>query len=130
MELAVEDEAIDELDHVNNAAYLQYVERIARAHSVHLGLTTARFLELGGMFVVRRHEVLYHSPALAGDVLKLTTYVSEMSGSKCTRHVAIWRRGELLVSAATEWVWIDADTRRPKRLPAEIREAFSSGPIA
>ncbi|HWD38153.1 MAG TPA: thioesterase family protein [Fimbriimonas sp.] len=121
-------DAIDELQHVNNTAYLQYVELAARGHAEACGLTTERFIELGGLFVVRRHDVTYYAPAHLGDKLVLTTWVENMSGPRCTRIVEIERDGKRVLHALTEWVWIDPTTRAPKRIPQIIWDAF--GPKA
>jgi acyl-CoA thioester hydrolase len=125
MEIVVEADAIDELDHVNNATYLQYVELAARRHSEALGLTTASFLEAGGLFVVRRHEVTYFAPAHLGDRLELRTAVEGISGPRCTRVVEIWRGDQRIAEAHTQWVWIDPTARVPKRIPSSISQAFA-----
>jgi acyl-CoA thioester hydrolase len=127
MEIEVEAEAIDELDHVNNATYLQYVELAARSHSEALGLTTSAFLEAGGLFVVRRHEVTYFAPAHIHDRLELRTAVEGISGPSCTRVVEIWRGNQKIVEAQTQWVWIDPAARAPKRIPPGIAQAFTCG---
>lgn len=119
--------AIDELDHVNNATYLQYVELVARRHSEALGLTTAAFLEAGGLFVVRRHEVTYFAPAHLHDRLELRTAVEDISGPRCTRVVEVWRGDQRIIEARTQWVWIDPTARAPKRIPPSIAEAFTCG---
>jgi len=126
LEVKVMGDAIDELGHVNNATYLQFVEQIARAHSESLGLGTAEFLDAGGVFVVRRHEVEYFAPAHVDDELTLRTRVERISGPRCVRLVDIWRGPDLIVSACTDWVWVDAHTRLPRRIPIHIALAFAA----
>jgi acyl-CoA thioester hydrolase len=128
LQVTVRPDAIDELGHVNNASYLQFVEQIARAHSESLGLTTEQFLANGGVFVVRRHEVEYFAPAHTDDRLTLRTRVEKISGPRCTRLVDIWRGERLLVHASTDWVWVDFQTRIPRRIPPGIAEAFMPAP--
>lgn len=43
------------------------------------------------------------------------------------RHVELLREGDrkLLARSRTLWCPVDAGTGRPKRVPAEVREAFS-----
>ena len=120
----VEASTIDELGHVNNAVYLTYIEMAARSHADSVGLTYPRMLELGGVFVVRRHEVDYLRSAYAGDELTLKTWIKKSSGSRSYRHVEIRRGNDVIVDALTEWVWIDPLTRLPKRLPREVLDAL------
>jgi acyl-CoA thioester hydrolase len=124
MDIVVAQDAIDELNHVNNATYLRYVEWIARAHSEALGFDTDDFLKAGGLFVVRRHEVTYFAPAHVGERLQLRTAVEKIAGPRCTRVVEIWRGDQRIIEAHTEWVWIDPDSRTPKRIPPPIAQAF------
>ncbi|HEY0865977.1 MAG TPA: thioesterase family protein [Fimbriimonas sp.] len=122
--LAVPSSDIDEMGHVNNVAYLRYVEAAAREHSESVGLDIERYRELGGVFVVRKHTVVYHRPARLGETLDLRTRVVASAGVRATREVHIYRGEELLVEASTDWVWVDPESYRPKRIPAEIHAAL------
>jgi acyl-CoA thioester hydrolase len=124
LSLTVEESDLDELLHVNNAVYLQYAEQIARAHSDSLGLTLERMHELGGQFVVRRHDITYHLPCHLGDTLELRTHIVSQRGARAVRHVEIWRGAERIVDCETEWVWIDIHTSRPQRVPPDFNQMF------
>jgi acyl-CoA thioester hydrolase len=126
IEVDVRKEEIDELDHVNNAVYLQYVEAIARAHAASVGLDFAGMVAKGGVFVVRRHSITYLRPAREGDRLTIASRIGEMRAARAMRWVWILRGDELLAEAETEWVWIDPVTRRPKAMPEGISNAFDS----
>jgi acyl-CoA thioester hydrolase len=122
LETTVPAEDIDEMGHVNNVAYLRYVELIAREHSKAVGLSIERYGELGGAFLVRQHNVTYHQPAVLGDRLLLRTRIRELGGVRAVREVHILRDDVLLAEAQTVWVWVDSQTRRPKRIPQEVLE--------
>ncbi|MGV3618496.1 MAG: acyl-CoA thioesterase [Fimbriimonas sp.] len=124
IELVVHSDDIDELDHVNNAVYLQYVEQVARAHSDSLGFTVEYFLSADAVPVVRRHEVIYHLPAHDGDNLRVHTRVKSMKGVRAVRHTTITREGVPIVDAETEWVWVEPKRMRPIRIPENVRAAF------
>jgi acyl-CoA thioester hydrolase len=124
MVIAVEAEDIDELLHVNNAVYLRYAEQIARAHSDHLGLTYRRMKELGGFFVVRRHDIIYHLPCHLGDTLRLVTRIISQRGARAVRRVEMWRGVDRVADCDTEWVWIDPNTSRPQRVPIAFNKMF------
>lgn len=53
---------VDALGHVNNAAYLNYLEQAAIDHATFLGLDLRRLQALGGVFVARRHEIVFLKP--------------------------------------------------------------------
>jgi acyl-CoA thioester hydrolase len=110
---------MDALGHVNNAVYLNYVEEAAIDHGRVRGYDEARWRELGGSWVVRKHEITYRAPAVAGDELVVTTRVVALDRTRGTRRTTIERDGILLVEAATEWVWVGPDGR-PRRIPPEV----------
>ncbi|MBI4699613.1 MAG: acyl-CoA thioesterase [Deltaproteobacteria bacterium] len=118
----------DELGHVSNVAYVRWIQDAARAHSTHVGWGYERYLELGAVFVVRRHEIDYLGTAFAGDAVELTTWVADWSAVCSFRHTRIRRVPEDvdLVRAVTTWAFVATATRRPRRIAAALREAFSS----
>ncbi|HEY3078784.1 MAG TPA: acyl-CoA thioesterase [Chloroflexota bacterium] len=118
---------MDALGHVNSAVYLHYVEEAAVEHARLLGFGAERLRELGGAWVVRRHEIEYRRPSIAGDELEVTTRVLSVDRMRGTRRTTIRRVGDgaLIAEAVTEWIWVGADGR-PRRLPAEAVEPFRS----
>ena len=126
---AVESDA-DELGHVNNAVYLGWVETCCREHALRVGLPTERLLEMGVVPVVRRHVVDYRRSARPGDELEVSTRITRVRGSLASRLNEVRRAGagELLVEVATEWVWIDPASGRPKAPPQEVVLAFGFEP--
>src|SRR3712207_6593200 len=82
---------VDALGHVNNAAYLNYLEQAAIDHATFLGLDLPRLQELGGVFVARRHEILFLRPTFAGDLLRVVTWLGEPRGARVDRHYLVFR---------------------------------------
>lgn len=137
----------DALGHVNNAAYLHYLEQAAIEHSAAVGLTFERFRELGGLYVVRRHEIDYLRTASPGDTLQVVTWPITLQASRAIRAYEIYRHapvesaggpvpadgflgeadqpdGDIVVRAQTVWVWVDPTSGRPRRAPREVYDAF------
>ncbi len=138
----------DALGHVNNAAWLHYLEHAAIEHSAALGYSLERFAALGGAFIVRRHEIDYLAPAAPGDTLQVLTWPVEFEGARAIREYEVrlaasaaeasgtpvpadrfWPAAEtpdgpLLVRARTVWVWVDATRGRPRRIPPELHDVF------
>ncbi|MFH7030990.1 MAG: acyl-CoA thioesterase [Heteroscytonema crispum UTEX LB 1556] len=117
---------MDALGHVNNAVYQNYLEQAAIEHSEHLGITFDVYREMGGVFVMRRVEIDYLRPAVAGDTLEVTTWLKEMRGTRATRHYEIRKQNQddLLVTAEALWVWVDSKTMRPRPIPGVMVEKF------
>ncbi|MBA3946380.1 MAG: acyl-CoA thioesterase [Herpetosiphonaceae bacterium] len=117
---------MDSLGHVNNAVYLHYLEQVAFEHSESLGFDLPRYAEIGGVFVLRKLEVEYLRPSVAGDTLELTTWIQEMRGPRAVRRYEVRKQGapELVVTAEALWIWVDAATMRPRVMPHVLIDAF------
>lgn len=114
-------EDIDEQGHVNNVAYLRFVQNVAVAHW--LAASTEEQREKFTWFVTR-HEIDYKKPAFENEEITLLTWVGEAKTATCERFTEI-RRGEtLLVEARSVWCLIDRETSRPARLTSELKELF------
>lgn len=116
---------IDELGHVSNLVYVQWVLDVAMGHTRAVGWDHAQYRALGAVFVVRRHELDYIAQVREGDALVAETWVDPWRPASCTRRTEI-RRGELVVArGATTWAFISLTTGRPQRIPDELRELFA-----
>lgn len=117
---------MDALGHVNNAVYQHYLEQAAIEHSEFLGFGHKRYEQLGGVFVMRRIEIEYLRPAVAGDTLEVTTWLQQVRGPRAIRRYEIRQEGEeqLLVTAEALWVWVDTKAMRPRAIPPLIVDAF------
>jgi acyl-CoA thioester hydrolase len=117
---------VDENGHVNNAVYLQWAEQLTAEHAEAVGFGREWSIDRGGAWLVRRHEITYHQPALRGDELELTVRVVGLGGVRGKRHTEVRRARDamLLAEVASEWVWVRLADGRPARVPDELREAF------
>ncbi len=118
---SVDSGEIDELGHVNNVAYLKWVQDIAVAHWN--DAATREQLERF-IWVVVRHEIDYKKPAFAGEEITAETWVGEWTAVTCERFTEIKRGDDLLVKGRTVWCMIDKATTRPVRIASELRERF------
>ncbi len=126
-QLRVRHYEMDALGHVNNAVYQSYLEQAAIEHSEHLGLTLEAYRQLGSVFVMRRLAIDYLRPAIAGDFLDITTWVQEMRGSRAIRRYEIRKTDNVLVvTAEATWVWVESTSMRPKAIPQNILNIFTS----
>ncbi|MEQ8471229.1 MAG: thioesterase family protein [Marinoscillum sp.] len=120
-QVKVSQEHLDQLNHVNNIVYLQWVQEISEEHW--RDRTTNEIREKV-IWMVLDHHIMYKKQALLGDELRIVTFVKGMTGVRSIRHVEVWRGDELLVETHSQWCMLDIDTLRPKRVPEEIIELF------
>ena len=100
-ELEVTDAALDENRHVNNVAYVQWMQEAAIRHSEATGCT--RMTRAVG-----------------------ATWVADFRKVRSLRRYKFIRRIDqtLLAEGETDWVFVDAATGRPRAVPQEIQRAF------
>ncbi|MDY0779538.1 thioesterase family protein [Tenacibaculum sp. IB213877] len=113
----VTSEEIDQLNHVNNVVYLQWVQDIAEQHWAELSKNNP---QPDYIWVVIRHEIDYLQQAVLGDTITLKTWVGETQGVKSVRHVEIYKDAVLLVKAQTTWCLLHAKTLRPTRITESV----------
>jgi acyl-CoA thioester hydrolase len=120
---------IDELGHASNIVFVRWIQDVAVAHSVAVGLTVEAYRTIGAVFFVRRHEIDYLRPALRGDRLLLRTWIDSVFAAKCLRGTEIFRREPdgketMVARSMTTWGCVEIATGRPTRIPPAIRDAF------
>ena len=125
-EVAWED--VDPAQHVNNAKYFTYMEESGIQAVSQFGLSMHSFLEQGYGSVARRTRIEYKQPAVLGDTLEITTYLSDARAVRATRHFMIRRQSDqqLIAQAYILWVFIDLQTGKPVRMPETLRHELAS----
>ena len=118
--------AIDANGHVNNIAYVQWMQDVAIDHSSDRGWPMDRYLATGTAWVARTHFVEYLRPAFAGEPLTVHTWVAGMEKRSCPRHYLFLRDTDraVLARARTLWVYVDMKTGKAISIPDEMRTAF------
>jgi acyl-CoA thioester hydrolase len=121
----VDHDAIDQNGHVNNVVYVQWMQDVAVAHSNATGCT-AMTQELGAIWVARSHKIEYLSPAFAGDEIEAQTWVADFRRIRSLRRYRFVRVADqqTLAQGETDWVFMDAQTRRPRSIPEEVSGVF------
>ncbi|MDC6364926.1 MULTISPECIES: thioesterase family protein [Flavobacteriaceae] len=114
---------LDELDHVNNIRYVEWIQEISKKHWFKV---TTEEIRKEMIWVVKKHTISYHKSAVLGDSIKINTYIKETKGPLSIRIVEIKnnKTEAVLVNACTEWCLLDAQTFRPKRVPESVQKLF------
>ena len=127
LHIDVPPDAIDANRHVNNRAYLTWMQDVAVSHSAEAGWPMKRYFSTGATWVVRSHYIEYLRPAFEGDRLHVHTWVSAMEEWRSLRRYLFWRERDRTVVARAEtlWVFVDLERGRPRPIPAELRGDFT-----
>jgi acyl-CoA thioester hydrolase len=123
-------EAIDVQGHVNNLAYVGWMQDVAIEHSAAAGWPMRRYLELGAGWVVRSHFIEYLRPAFAEDGLSVHTWVPRFDQRSTPRRYLFLREADrtMLARAETLWVFVDLASGRRRPIPSELLDAFDPVP--
>ena len=115
---------IDELGHVNNAVWVQWIQDMATAH----GEAAARPADREAFFwVVTRHEIDYRGNITEGESVAGTTWIEGPArGAQSIRRVEFRdATGKHIVSATTTWAMLDRATQRLARVRADVLAPFT-----
>lgn len=123
-QITVTDKDIDELNHVNNIVYLNWVQEVSRSHWE--SLTTKEQREKY-IWVVRRHEIDYLRPAKLGDDLVAYTWPEFSEGNSSVRHVVLQNKatGKVVMKSSTTWVLLNNSDFRPMDVPEDLKQIFA-----
>jgi len=105
------------------ANYLRYFERGRTEYLRERDISPSGLLEKGVLFVVRKVEVDYLSPARYDDLLVLETEVLETSGTSVTFAQTI-KKDETLVARGTVVLVMVNGNGKPTRVPEDLKSAL------
>ncbi|WP_286746975.1 MULTISPECIES: thioesterase family protein [Roseivirga] len=123
LRIVVRSSHLDEMEHVNNVQYLQWVQDVAKAHWEHNALN--QWLT-DHVWVALSHHIEYKRPAFLGDRLLVKTHVHSFEGAKSIRQVRIFNEetNALLVQSSSEWCLLKKASMKPCRIPQKMMLPF------
>ncbi len=107
---------MDAYRHINNSAYLAYLEqaRVAMFFHRHEGFSSGT--------VIARHEIDYLRPVVYDpQPLRLELWIDRVRGASFAVHYEVYDHDVLAARAATQCVTFDFAIDRPRRLTDEER---------
>ena len=115
---------IDENGHVNNVAYVQWMQDIAVEHYASIGGIQAQGPD--ATWVIREHRIEYLLPAFEGEEIEIRTWVENIRKVRSLRKYEFVRKadGKTLVKGESDWVFVDAKTGSPRAIPEEVVNVF------
>lgn len=115
---------LDQLNHVNNVRYVQWVQDIAEAH----WLKNASKDMLDNYFwVLVKHTIDYKGQAFLNDTIAIKTFVTVSEGVTSVRKVEMYNQStkKLIITSETKWCLLDDKTQRPTRITPKIADLFN-----
>jgi acyl-CoA thioester hydrolase len=116
---------LDSFGHVNNAVYLNYLEKARNDFMIQKGLDFYDFFKWKLYPVVMKSIIDYKIPARAGDQLDIIGKITNHTATSFTLTYEITesRSKKIIATAETRHVFIN-DNNRPSRIPQEFFQKF------
>ena len=116
---------IDAMGHVNNIVYVQWMEigRVRLLEAVELPIEQITQVGFGPALVAT--TIRYKTPLYLGDRVSATIWLSQLRGASATMQFEFFNQaGELSARGEQRGLFIDLQSKRPKRLDSEMRSRF------
>jgi acyl-CoA thioester hydrolase len=122
----VNQDHIDQNNHLNNVVYIQWMQDIAIMHSEALGWGYNEYKAKDCSWVVKSHQIKYLRAVALGDQVIIKTWLEKIKNCSCIRKYAFYNsKSEIIAKAETLWIFIGIKTGKPVIVPSDIRNAFS-----
>ncbi|MDF1777957.1 MAG: acyl-CoA thioesterase [Rhizobiaceae bacterium] len=112
---------IDDMDHVNNAVYLRWVQEAVVHYWQQISSADA---QQGLLWVALKHEIVYRMPLLLNDQVDALVTATGTRGSRASFSTNFRRGDDIAAEVQSSWCCIDANTRRPQRIARDIVRQF------
>jgi len=127
--VTVRHDELDRFGRLHPAVYLRYLAHAAVEASTAAGFDAAWYAGAGAMWLVRRTTFDVARPVGAEERLAIRTWVEDFRRVRSHRRYTVHGAdGGLRLEALTDWVYVDAATGRPRRVPAELEARFGVAP--
>jgi acyl-CoA thioester hydrolase len=122
--IKVAQQHLDDVNHVNNVIYVQWMQDIA---TMHWNAYASDKLKEEVLWMIKRHEIDYFNQAFLNDELQMTTWTGEHTNVTWKRHYEIFRPADnkKIIVAASVWIPLDRKTQRPRRIDDELVNMFA-----
>ena len=115
---------LDCFGRVHPSTYLRVLAQTAVEASTAAGYDADWYANAGCLWLVRRSTFELRRAARAEEPLEIRTWVEDFRRVRSHRCYEVRVHGETRLTARTDWVYVDAASGRPRRVPAEMEEAL------
>ncbi len=122
--ITVVPEDLDDLNHVNNVRFVQWIQDVSKEHWQKVATPV---MQKDVVWVVMNHNITYKNAAKLDDVVRIRTHIAQSRGATSVRAVEMYndKTNELLLRSTTEWCLLNGITLRPMRISQDIIQLFS-----
>ncbi len=119
--IAIAEQDIDHMGHVNNSVYLKWVQDAVVHYwqSVAPSEAVARHL-----WVALKHEITYRKPTFLDDPVFAEVIAERVQGARAFFTTVVKRGEDVLAEVQSCWCCLDGVTKRPARLAQDIIRRF------
>ena len=121
---------VDAFGELRSTTLLRLLQETATRASSDAGFDPAYYERQATLWLVRRTAVTRMAPLRYGDEGEVTSWVADVRRVRSQREYAVHAGGRLAARASTDWVYVDRATGRPRRVPADMEQAFLPEPTA
>jgi acyl-CoA thioester hydrolase len=113
---------LDQMEHVNNAIYLDYVDEATAQDFATRGWNPVELKNQNRMVTTRRVHIQYQSPALWCETLNINTYPLSLheSGGSCCVSIIRATDGTAIAECIVDWEMLNSQTGQPCPLPIDL----------
>ncbi|MDO7619699.1 MAG: acyl-CoA thioesterase [Flavobacteriaceae bacterium] len=121
--IRVQQSDLDQLEHVNNVKYVDWVQDIALEH---WNEKAPLEMQEKWVWVMTKHCIEYRKASFLGNTISVKTYLESSNGAMATRIVEFYNESDnkASVTSTTSWCLLDASTFKPKRIPEDVSAVF------
>lgn len=113
---------LDDLNHVNNLRYIEWVLEISE---LHWKTKTSEEIRNTYSWVVLEQHIYYKHPVKLNEEINLKTWIASSKGVKSERKTTLHNaQGKLILEASTLWCLVDLIHQKPARITSEIVKPY------
>lgn len=118
---------LDAFGELRTLTIIRLLQEAATRASSAAGFDAAYYARTGSMWIVRRTRLTIAEPARYGDELTVRTWIADFRRVRSQREYEVYAGERLIARAASDWVFVDGASGRPRRIPSEWETIFDVG---
>jgi YbgC/YbaW family acyl-CoA thioester hydrolase len=115
---------VDAFGELHTTSLLRLLQEAATRASTAAGFDPTYYDRTGTTWLIRRTILERLEPVRYGDVLTVRTWIGDFRRVRSQREYVVEAAGRILARAASDWVFADRRTGRPRRIPEEWTAHF------